>query len=107
VNTAHKVRPRTGIQQIAEIQWIRGTSGTLGKVKNAVENDTTRGMASSLHTYFRGHTTKLVYRLGIVQRNYNKEDIATKIHNHFSFKHENPNINAALKRIRVIFIKEL
>ena len=61
----------------------RGTSGTLGEVKNVVETDTTRGMASSLHTYFRGHTNELVYRPRIVQRNYNMEEIAIELHNHF------------------------
>jgi hypothetical protein len=42
-----------------------------------MENDTTRGMASSLHTYSRGHTSELVYILGIAQRNYDMDDIAT------------------------------
>jgi hypothetical protein len=46
-------------------------------VKNVVEKDTTRGMASSLHTYFRGHTNELVYEPGIVQGNYNVDDVAT------------------------------
>jgi hypothetical protein len=61
----HKVWHRTGIQQTIEIPRTRGTSGTLGEVKNTMENDTTGGMASSLHTYFRGHTNKLIYRPGI------------------------------------------
>jgi hypothetical protein len=79
----HTVQHRTGIQQTTKIPRTRGTSGTLGKVKNAMENDTTRGMASSLHTYFRGHTNELVHRPGIAQRKYNVEGIAIELHNHF------------------------
>ena len=77
------VQHKTVIQQTTKITRKRGTSGTLGKVKNVVENDTTRGMASSLHTYFKVNTSELVYRPGIAQRNYNMKDIAMELHNHF------------------------
>jgi hypothetical protein len=52
-------------------------------VQNAVENDTTIGIASSFHTYFRGHTNELVYRPGIAQRNFNMDEIATKLQSYF------------------------
>jgi hypothetical protein len=55
----------------------------IGEVQNVVENETIEGMASSLHTYFRGNTNELVYRPGIAQMNYNMEDISTTLHNHF------------------------
>jgi hypothetical protein len=72
-----------------------------------VENDTPRGMASSFHTHSRGNTIKLVHKLGIEQRNCDLDDIAIEFYSHFSFKHENPNIDATLKQIRgMIFIKE-
>jgi hypothetical protein len=73
----HKVQHRTKKQQTTKIQRTKDTSETLGGVKNDVENDTTRGMASPLHSHFRGHTSELVYRLGIAQRNYNMDYIAT------------------------------
>jgi hypothetical protein len=79
----HTVQHRIVIQQTIAIPWTRGTSGTLGEVQNIVENDTIGGMASSLHTYFREHTNKLVHIPGIAQRNYNIKDIATELHNHF------------------------
>jgi hypothetical protein len=79
----HKVQRRIGIQQTTTIPRTGGTNRTLGEVKNIVENDTTRGMASSLHTYFKGNTSKLVHRPGIVQRKYNMEDVAIELHNHF------------------------
>jgi hypothetical protein len=59
------------------------TNETLGGVQNTLENDTTRGMASPLHSHFRGHTNELVYRSGIEQRNYNMEDIAIELYHHF------------------------
>jgi hypothetical protein len=67
------LRIRFGVEQEynkhKKISRTRGTNRTLGEVQNVVENDTTRGMNSSLHTYFRGHTSELVYGSRIAQRN--------------------------------------
>jgi hypothetical protein len=72
-----------------------------------MENDTTRGMASSLYSHIRRDSNKLVYRPGIAQRNYRLDNITTNFTVTFSFEHENPNIDSTLKQIRgVIFIKE-
>jgi hypothetical protein len=48
-----------------------------------VENYTTRGMASPLHSHFKGNTIEIVYRLGIVKRNYILDDIPKKLYHHF------------------------
>jgi hypothetical protein len=79
----HKIQHRTEKQKTTEVRWIGGTSGTLGEVQNVMENDTLRGMASSLHTYSRGHTNELVYKPGTAQRNYDLDIITTKFNGHF------------------------
>jgi hypothetical protein len=38
--------------------------GTLGEVKDTMEDDTTRGMASSLYPYIGRNPRELVYRTG-------------------------------------------
>jgi hypothetical protein len=68
-----------------------------------MENDTPIGMASSFHTHSRGHTSELVYKPGTVTWTVLQQNFIVT----FSFEHENPNIDVALKQIRgVIFIKE-
>jgi hypothetical protein len=68
-----------------------------------MEDDTTRGMDSSIFSHIRRYPNKLVYRPRIAQRKCKLDSIIVT----FSFEHENPNIDATLKQIiGVIFIKE-
>jgi hypothetical protein len=72
-----------------------------------VEDDTTRGMASSLHTYFRGITSELVIDQELRKGTTKWRTLQQNFTITFSFEHENPNIDIALKQIRgLIFIKE-
>jgi hypothetical protein len=52
-------------------------------MKNVVEIDTTRGVASPLYSYIRRHTSELVKISGTVQRNYNMGNIAAKLYHYF------------------------
>jgi hypothetical protein len=72
-----------------------------------MEDDTTRGMASSLHPYTGRNSNKLVCRPGTAQRHCKMDNITTNFIVTFSFEHENPNMDSTLKQIRgVIFIDE-
>jgi hypothetical protein len=85
----------------------KDTNRTLGEVQNTMEDDTTRGMASSLHPHIGRNSRKLVCRPGTAQRHYRMDNITTNFIVTFSFEHENPNIDSTLKQIRgVIFIDE-
>jgi hypothetical protein len=70
-------------------------------------DDTTRGMASSLYPYIGRNSRKLVYRPGDAQRHYRMGRLTAEIYRTFSFEHENPNMDSALKLIQgMIFINE-
>jgi hypothetical protein len=76
-------------------------------VYNIVEDETTRGMASSLYQCIGMNPRELVYRPGDVQRHYRMDNITTKLCSNFSFEHENPKNYSTLKKIcGVIFIDE-
>jgi hypothetical protein len=45
-----------------------------------METDTPKGIAPSFYTDSRGNTKKLVYRVEIVQRNCNLDDIAAELY---------------------------
>jgi hypothetical protein len=51
----------------------------LEKCKNTVEDDTTRGMASSLYPYIGRNSRELVYRPGDAQRHYRMDNITTEL----------------------------
>jgi hypothetical protein len=73
-----------------------------------MDDDTTRGMASSLYSYTRRNPKKLVCRPGTAHRGTAEWTVLQQNFTvTFSFEHENPNIDSTLKQIRgVIFIKE-
>jgi hypothetical protein len=58
----------------------RDTNKTFGEMKNTMEDDTTRGMASSLHPYIGRNSRKLVCRPGTVQRHCRMDNITTKFY---------------------------
>jgi hypothetical protein len=61
----------------------RGTSRPLGEVHNTMEDDITRGVASSFCSHIIRDSNKLVYRLVIAQRNYKLDSVTTKLYSHF------------------------
>jgi hypothetical protein len=77
-------------------------------MKDTMEDDTPRGMASSFYPYIGRNPRELIHRTGDVQRHYRMENITTIFLVTFSFEHENPKIDSALKLIRgVIFFGEI
>jgi hypothetical protein len=56
---------------------------TLGEMQNTMEDDTTRGMASSLYPHIGRNSNKLVCRLGTTQRHCKMDNITTKFYSHF------------------------
>jgi hypothetical protein len=48
-----------------------------------MEDETTRGMSSSLYSHVRRDSIKLVHRPGIAQGNYILDNITTKFYSHF------------------------
>jgi hypothetical protein len=55
----------------------RNTSGSLREVKDTMEDDTTRGMASSFYPYIGRNPRELVYRPGYAQRHQIMDRITT------------------------------
>jgi hypothetical protein len=49
-------------------------------VKGIVEDETTRGIASSLYPYIGRNSTKIVYRPGDAQRHYRVVKLTKKFH---------------------------
>ena len=76
-------------------------------MNNPMEIGTTRGMATSLYSYIRRHTKKLVYRTGTTQRNGRLDILAAEFVITFAFEHENPMIDTKLKLIKENIFEEL
>jgi hypothetical protein len=77
--TTHHIRCRVEEQCNIEVCWKRKTYRTLGEVKNTMEDETTRGMASLLLSDTRRNPRKLVCRLGTAQRYHRMDNLATKL----------------------------
>jgi hypothetical protein len=56
----------------------RDTIRTFGEMHNTMEDDTTRGMASSLHPHIGRNFRKLVCRPGTAQRHCRMDNITTE-----------------------------
>jgi len=73
-----------------------------------VEDDTTRGMGSSLYPYIGRNPNELVYRPGDAWRHYIMDMITIEFCIHLLIEYENSNIDSSLKMIwGMLFIDEI
>ena len=79
----HQIWRRTGKQPNEKIWWTGDTKRTILEVHNTVEDDTTRGMPSSLYPYIGRNPKELVYRPVDAHRHYIMDRLTTKLCSNF------------------------